>query len=99
MPSARPQPLPEALREVGPFRLGELVDGTYEITRVLGVGGMAVVYEARDTALLRLVAIKAPLFTVHARRLRSEAQALAAIRNPAFVTVHHIGRHEASSSW
>ena len=95
MPSARPQPLPhEEAREVGPFRIGELVDGTYEIKRVLGVGGMAVVYEARDTALLRLVAIKAPLFTAHARRLRSEAQALAAIRNPAFVTVHHIGSHD-----
>ena len=90
-----PDPGSGATLDVGPFRVGELVDGIYEIKRVLGVGGMAVVYEARDTVLLRLVAIKAPLFTVFAEHIRNEAQALAAIRNPAFVTVHHLGRHAA----
>jgi serine/threonine-protein kinase len=94
MVPARSQAPPKKSRDVGPFRVGDCVDGIYQITRVLGVGGMAVVYEARDTMLLRLVAIKAPLFTAFASRLRSEAQALAAIRNSAFVTVHHIGRHE-----
>jgi serine/threonine-protein kinase len=79
---------------MGPFRVGDRVEGIYEIKRVLGFGGMAVVYEARDTDLLRLVAIKAPLFSAFAPHIRSEAQALAAIRNPAFVTVHHLGRHD-----
>lgn len=86
----------EAPREVGPFRIGELVEGIYEIKRVLGVGGMAVVYEARDTVLLRLVALKAPLFSAYQAHIRSEAQALSAIRNPAFVTVHHLGTHEGT---
>src|SRR6476469_7799353 len=92
---ARPaKTLREAPREVGPFRIGELVDGIYEIKRVLGVGGMAVVYEARDTVLLRLVALKAPLFSAYQAHIRTEAQALSAIRNPAFVTVHHLGTHQ-----
>ena len=86
-PSATP-------RNAGPFRVGDIVGATYEITRILGVGGMGVVYEARDLILLRLVAIKVPLFAAFAHSLHAEAQALAAIRNPAFVTVHHVGRHE-----
>jgi serine/threonine-protein kinase len=80
--------------DVGPFRVGERVAGTYAITGVLGVGGTCVVYEARDELLLRRVAIKAPLFEVFAPRLRTEAQALAQIHDPAFVKVHHLGRHE-----
>lgn len=86
-PSAAP-------RAAGPFRVGDVVGSTYEITRVLGVGGMGVVYEARDLILLRLVAIKVPRSSAFAHALHAEAQALAAIRNPAFVTVHHVGRHD-----
>jgi serine/threonine-protein kinase len=78
---------------IGPFGIGQLVAGTYEITRVIGRGGMGVVYEARDTALLRLVALKVPLIHAYAHALRMEAQALAAIRHPAFVTIHGLGHH------
>jgi serine/threonine-protein kinase len=76
---------------VGPFAIGQVVSQMYQIVRVIGAGGMGVVYEARDLALQRLVAIKAPTFACYARALHMEALALAAIRNPAFVTVHHVG--------
>lgn len=84
---------PEA-NVVGPFSVGQVVGGCYEITGVLGFGGMGVVYEARDLLLARRVAIKASLFSAYAQALRAEAQALAAIRSPGFVTVHHMGTHQ-----
>ena len=87
---------PTPRREVGPFSVGQIVAGAYEITRVLGVGGMGVVYEARDLALLRRVAIKAPIFSAYAPALHREAQALAMIQHHAFVTVHHVGTYDGT---
>ena len=38
--------------------IGRLLGGRYELIDVVGVGGMAVVYRARDTILGRYVAIR-----------------------------------------
>jgi serine/threonine protein kinase len=67
--------------------------GAYRIDRILGRGGMGVVYLAHDTRLHRPVALKSlppHLFRddrMHAR-LRQEARAAAALTHPAIATVY-----------
>ncbi len=63
--------------------------GRFEIVRVLGRGGMGVVYEARDPTLGRLVALKVVDATAEERpRVLQEARALARLQHPAIVQVH-----------
>jgi len=82
-----------ATRETGPFRVGDFVAEAYEITALIGVGGMGAVYEAHDRVLNRHVAIKVPISPAYAQSLRSEAQALAAVRHSGLVTVYAGGRY------
>lgn len=67
----------------------------YEVLDVLGSGGMATVWRARDTELNRIVAIKRPHpapegSAVH-ERFRREARAAATVSHPSLVTVHDVG--------
>ena len=74
---------------------GETI-GRFELARVLGIGGMGVVYAAHDPELHRDVAIKllhAGTPDAHHRLLR-EAQALAKIDHPNVIKVHDVGRHD-----
>jgi WD40 repeat protein/tRNA A-37 threonylcarbamoyl transferase component Bud32 len=71
----------------------------YIIEGVLGHGGMAVVYKARQVGLNRLVALKMILAGKHARpsvraRFKAEAEAVARLRHPNIVQVHDIGEHD-----
>ncbi len=71
--------------------------GRFTLLEVLGMGGMGVVYAARDPELERDVAIKLlhTGTTEEARqRLLREAQALAKIDHPNVIKVHDVGRHE-----
>lgn len=88
----------DALRQLappqGPDELGRL--GQYRILKVLGIGGMGVVYQAEDAILGRAVALKAMLPAVAARaanrqRFVREAKATAALRHEHIVTVFHVG--------
>jgi serine/threonine protein kinase len=73
--------------------------GQYEIERLLGAGGMARVYLARDTLLGREVAIKAlaPTFLAEEaaiERFRREAQRVAALDHPHIAPILHMIEHE-----
>jgi dienelactone hydrolase len=75
--------------------------GPYEVTSLIGAGGMGEVYEARDTRLDRTVAIKVLPPTVAAdrerrARLEREAKTIAGLNHPHICTLHDVGEHEGS---
>jgi serine/threonine protein kinase len=74
-----------------PFGVGECVLDTYDLRRVLGEGGSAVVYEARDRVLGRRVAVKAPLRPDLHEMLLHEARILATLDDPCIPRVLHAG--------
>lgn len=70
--------------------------GRYSLTSLIGRGGMAEVFEAHDSQLERIVAIKrpradAPREAQVSERLHREALALAAIDSPRVVGIHDVG--------
>ena len=77
-------------------RVGEVIDGRYEITSVISRGGMATVYSAVDTRLDRTVAIK--IMHEHlaqdeefVSRFIREAKAAAGLSHPNLVQVYDQG--------
>jgi eukaryotic-like serine/threonine-protein kinase len=69
--------------------------GLYEILARIGAGGMGEVYQARDTKLGRIVAIKVlpPAFAGDPERLarfQREARMLASLNHPNIATIHGI---------
>jgi serine/threonine protein kinase/CubicO group peptidase (beta-lactamase class C family) len=74
--------------------LGRL--GPYRVLKVLGAGGMGVVFQAEDIHLQRLVALKVMNPSLAAspagrRRFLLEARATAAIEHDHIVTIHQVG--------
>jgi serine/threonine-protein kinase len=81
---------------LAPMSLPRLLAGRYHLTRRLGDGGFGTVYEARDLALDRDVAVKtlrAPVLAQPdaATRFRTEARQAARFVHPNVVTVHDFG--------
>lgn len=77
-----------------PDELGRL--GAYRVLRLIGAGGMGLVFEAEDPQLKRRVALKAmrpgrPADVSGRMRFLREAQATAAIEHDHIVTIHQVG--------
>src|SRR5215469_4134283 len=75
--------------------------GDYEVTKLIGFGGMGEVYRARDKRLARDVAIKVlPAFYSNdpdrLRRFEQEARAAAALNHPNILAVHQMGTYEGA---
>ncbi|PYS32288.1 MAG: hypothetical protein DMG14_34905 [Acidobacteria bacterium] len=75
--------------------------GSYEITALLGKGGMGEVYRARDTKLKREIAIKIlpeefSLDPDRVNRFQREAEVLASLNHPNIAAIHNI--EEANGS-
>lgn len=73
--------------------------GDYELLKMLGEGGMGVVYKARQVSLNRLVALKmykASRFPSpdEVRRFQNESEAVARLDHPNIVPVYEVGRYE-----
>ena len=64
--------------------------GPYRIAGVIGAGGMGTVYQAMDTRLNRMVAIKVSEARFNARFER-EARAVAALNHPHICTLYDVG--------
>ena len=84
-------------RSESPDSLGRL--GDYEVSAVIGRGGMGIVLEGQDAQLNRVVAIKvlAPEMagnTTARRRFLREAQAAAAVTHQQVVTIHAVHNDE-----
>ena len=80
--------------------IGQLLDKRYEILEIIGEGGMALVYKARDTRLDRLVAVKIMREEMAAdeevrRRFVAESHAVAMLSNPNIVAVYDVSHSDA----
>jgi serine/threonine-protein kinase len=81
--------------------------GRYEVLAEIGRGAMGVVYEARDTGLMRPVALKtmslaatipAEMRAQFEKRFYQEARAAAGLQHPGIVVVHDIGTDPATKA-
>jgi serine/threonine protein kinase len=75
--------------------------GPYELSGIVGAGGMGEVYRARDPRLHREIAIKVlpSSFSSYPERLRrfeQEAHAAAALNHPNILAVYDVGTREGS---
>jgi eukaryotic-like serine/threonine-protein kinase len=84
---------------IGPIEFDDLKSIGYEVRRLLGWGGMGVVYEAHHVSLNRLVAIKlirSGSFASESElmRFQNEAEAVAQLDHPHIVPIYEVAKHK-----
>jgi serine/threonine protein kinase/tetratricopeptide (TPR) repeat protein len=77
-------------------QVGSLIDKRYRVQHLLGQGGMGIVYQALDTKLNRVVALKCLVLSrlsnlTDRKRFRTEASTIAKLSHPHIVQVYDIG--------
>jgi serine/threonine protein kinase len=82
-------------------RLGSIVSGRYELGAVIGQGGTAVVYEARDLRLgnrvaLKVILVRSPVVEL---RMQREARVAAALHHPNACLVTDVGKLDDGSPY
>ncbi|MGE0708587.1 MAG: serine/threonine-protein kinase [Planctomycetota bacterium] len=94
--SGQPDPEPEAEQE--PPKVGDVIDG-YQLTGMIGRGGMGVIYKARkqgsqdDYALKVLLGVQDAGADRRRQRFRREVEAMRRLDHENIVGVHDYGRH------
>lgn len=81
---------------------GEIIEGKYRVTRLLGAGGMGAVYEALNTRIGRRVAIKvlhSGAGAQDALRFEQEAQAASRIGSRNIVEVFDLGNLDGNAQY
>ena len=90
-----------------PLAVGTLF-GRYRVERVLGTGGMGIVYLAQDNTLGRHVALKIPRFDSDGKlqlieRFRRESRVMALVQHPNLCPIMDVdeynGRHYLTMAW
>jgi len=81
------------------MKIGQIIKDRYEVVELLGEGGMAYVYKAKDMQLERMVAIKTlkPNYveqTTFVERFKREAQTAANLNHPNIVQIFDWGIEE-----
>lgn len=76
--------------------IGKILSNRYEIVSIIGIGGMATVYEGKDLLLNRMVAIKILKSEFNAdaefiKKFRQESQAAAKLSHPNIVNIYDVG--------
>ena len=75
--------------------IGQIIDNRYKIVKVIGKGGMAIVFEAMDLAMKRIVALKVLKDDIakdpqSVKRFINESKAISMLSHPNIVSIYDI---------
>lgn len=83
--------------------VGQIFDRRYRIVRIIGIGGMAVVFEAIDTVMKRTVAVKMLKDEIAndaqaVKRFINESKAVSMLSHPNIVSIYDVSWSEKAEN-